>query len=123
MDFNFDFEKIKKGVKKTALKVKEVSGNAVETAKFKIKLAEINSNIENKYAEIGKVVYESDGSSEVAIKVQELCDEITALKTSADDMKEAISDLTNKKACPYCSASVDKNYTFCPECGKAFDEE
>ena len=123
MNFNFDFEKVKKSVKKTALKVKEVSGNAVETAKFKLKLSEIKSHIEDKYIEIGKLVYECEDDIDITEKIQKLCDEITELKESADDMQGSIDDLMNKKACPFCSASVDKDYTFCPKCGKAFEEE
>ncbi len=122
MNFNFDFDKIKKSVKKTALKAKEVSGNVVETAKYKLKLSEIKSSIEDKYIEIGKLVYNSGENEDITSKLQTICEEINDLKASESDMKEAIDELMNKKACPYCSASVDKDFTFCPKCGKSFDE-
>ena len=73
--------------------------------------------------EIGKLVYESDDSTDITSKLQMICDEITELKASADDMQDSIDDLMNKKTCPYCSASVDKKHSFCPECGRGFDEE
>ncbi len=123
MDFNFDFDRIKKGMKKTALKAKEVSGNVLETAKYKLKLSEIKSSIEDKYIEIGKLVYNSGEFEDITSKLQTICDEITELKNSENDMREAIDDLMNKKSCPHCSASVDKDFTFCPKCGKSFDEE
>ncbi len=122
MDFNFDFEKIKRGVKKTAQKAKEVSGNVVETAKYKLKLSEIKSNIEDKYIEIGKLVYNSGENEDITSKLETLCDEISALKASENDIKEAVDEIMNKKSCPFCSASVDKDFTFCPKCGKSFDE-
>ena len=122
MDFNFDFEKLKRGVKKTAQKAKEVSGNVVETAKYKLKLSEIKSNIEGKYIEIGKLVYNSGENEDITSKLEALCDEITALKSNENDIKEAVDEIMNKKSCPFCSASVDKDYTFCPKCGKSFEE-
>ena len=59
----FDFEKIKSSITKTMLKTKETSTNMVEVAKAKYKLSEIKSDIDDKYIEIGKIVYKtSDGT-------------------------------------------------------------
>ena len=123
MNFDFDFEKIKKQVVQTAEKAKKVSVNVVEATKYKFKLSEIKSSIEKKYSEIGKLVYESEPGTSITEKIQQLCDEITALKSSASDIRDTIDDLTNKRRCPYCNGSVDKGFDFCPKCGKQFEEE
>lgn len=119
---DFDFSKLKKQVTKTALKAKEVSGNMVETAKFKLKLSELKTYIDDKYIQIGKLVYNSDEDSDVTDKVQSLCDEITKLKEDAEKVQNLIDELLNKKTCPDCSASIDKDFDFCPKCGSNLNE-
>lgn len=119
---NFDFNKIKKEVTKTALKAKKASANMVETAKYKFKLSEIKSDINEKYMQIGKLVYNSDEDCDITDKLQALCDEITALKNNAEDMQASVDEILNKKACPKCSSYVDKDFEFCPKCGNSIDE-
>ncbi len=119
---NFDFMKIKKEVAKTAIKAKKASANMVETAKYKFKLSEIKSDINEKYMQIGKLVYNSDEAEDIADKLQALCDEITSLKNSAQDIQATIDDMFNKKACSNCSTYVDKDFDFCPKCGNEISD-
>ncbi len=119
---NFDFMKIKKEVAKTAIKAKKASANMVETAKYKFKLSEIKSDINEKYMQIGKLVYNSDEASDIADKLQALCDEITSLKTTAEDIQATIDVMFNKKACPSCSSYIDKDFDFCPKCGNEIND-
>ena len=84
---NIDFEKIKSTIAKTAIKAKEKSGDMIEVAKSKYKLAEIKSTIKDKYTEIGKLVCESD-EEDVTAKIEEICTEISDLKAKAEDMEK-----------------------------------
>lgn len=118
---NIDFEKIKSTITKVAIKAKEKSGNMVEVAKNKYKLAEIKSSINEKYKEIGKLVYESD-EEDVTEKIEKICVEITELKEKAIDMQSVVDDILNKKQCPDCGERIEKSYTFCPKCGSNFEQ-
>lgn len=120
---NFDFIKLKKHVTKTALKAKEVSGNMVEIAKYKLKLSEIKSDIDDKYIQIGKLVYKGDETSDITEKLEKICDDITELKTIADDIQKSIDENLNRKTCPKCNAKADKECDFCPKCGCELNEQ
>ena len=117
----FDFEKIKSSITKTMLKTKETSTNMVEVAKAKYKLSEIKSDIDDKYIEIGKIVYRDD-DDDATSRIEEICNEITELKSKADDLQVIVDDIMNKNSCPNCGEKVDKKYTYCPKCGTNFDE-
>ncbi len=119
---NIDFDKIKNSIAKTALKAKTTSENMIEIAKSKYKLAEIKSNINDKYMEIGKLVYESD-DEDVTSKIEMVCAQISELKSKEEDLETIVNDIMNKKPCPECGEKVDKNYTYCPKCGVNFTEE
>ncbi len=118
---NIDFEKIKKTVTNTALKAKQTSENMVEIAKSKYKLGEIKSDINDKFTQIGKLVYDSS-DEDVTSKIEVICEEISELKSKAEDLENIINDIMNKKPCSACGEKVDKKYTYCPKCGENFDE-
>ena len=95
---NIDFKKIKERITKTALKLKETSGNVVEVAKTKYKLSEIKSNIDDKFIEIGKLIYDSS-DEDITEQIEKICDEITELKAKYEDMQTIVDDFVNKKQC------------------------
>lgn len=123
MNLNFNFNDIKKGFKKAAKKTKETSETVVEIAKLKYKLVEINSDIDDNYMMIGKLVYNAAEDEDITDKLKELCDEITSLTEKRNDMQDNYNELVNKKQCPQCDAKLEKDYEFCPKCGYNFDEE
>ncbi|MBE7049571.1 MAG: hypothetical protein E7394_02230 [Ruminococcaceae bacterium] len=117
----FDFEKIKSSIAKTMIKTKETSSNMVEVAKAKYKLSEIQSDINDKYIDIGKIVYRADENDSTE-RIEAICNEITELKSKADDLQAIIDDIMNKNTCEACGEKVDKKYTYCPKCGNSFND-
>ena len=117
-----DFEKLKSKLSKAAVKTKETSGTMVELAKLKYKLMEIKSNIDEKYKELGKLVYCADDDTDISDSVNKISDEITALIESQNDMQSRYDDLINKKQCPKCNARMEKDFDYCPKCGYNFED-
>lgn len=113
---------IKRGFSKAAKKTKETSEVVVEIAKLKYKLVEINSDIEEGFKKIGKLVYNASEDEDITEKLKEICDDITSLSEKRDDMQENYNELVNKKQCPKCNMKLDKDFEFCPKCGHSFEE-
>lgn len=116
----FDFEKIKKGFKTTASKAKKVSSNAIETAKCKYKVADLKSDINDKYIEIGKYICKNHDDYQNDEFLSDLVKEIDRLKESVNDLNDTIDNMLNKKTCPKCSMRLDSDFDFCPKCGYKF---
>lgn len=120
MDFNMDWlEKVKKGVAKTAKGAVKVSGDALEFTKAKIKLADINSSIDELYTQIGKSMYKSlKTGAEPQIDIEEIIEKIDALKEEAKVIEKNLAQVTNKINCPVCGARCDTQSPYCPKCGE-----
>lgn len=108
--------KVRDAVSATTKKVVKLSGEALDYTKIRIKISDINSRLDEKYAAIGLAVYE--GSEEAQIET--ICDEIAALRTELAELKLKLDEFKNKKCCSVCSKSTDKDNTFCPHCGAEF---
>lgn len=117
----FNFEKLKSKLSNAAVKTKETSGTMVEIAKLKYKLLEVNSNIDDNYKSIGKLVYNSSDDEDISEKLKELSDKLTILIDTKNDMQSRYDDLLSKKQCPECEARMEKDFDFCPKCGYKFE--
>ena len=114
---NSDFiNKVKVAVSKTTKTVAKLSGEAIDFTKLKLKVTELESALNEKYSAIGLAVYEEDEDTDIEL----LCDEITALKCELENVKLKLDDYRNKKECPECGKSTDKEDSFCPGCGFKF---
>ena len=113
---------IKKSLTKAAKKTKETSETMVEVAKLKYKLVEINSDIDDNYMMIGKLVYEAGEEDDISEKVAEHKTDIAALLEARSDMQEKLNELVNKKQCPKCDKKMEKEFEFCPKCGHKFED-
>ena len=108
--------KVKDAVSATTKKVVKLSGEALDYTKIRIKISDINSKLDEKYAAIGLAVYE--GNEEAQIET--LCEEISSLRSELSELKLKLDEFKNKKNCPVCSKSTDKDNPFCPHCGAEF---
>ena len=117
---NFNFEKIKKKLSKAARKTKETSGVVVEIAKIKYKLVELNSDIDDNYIAIGKLVYNSTDDDDISEKINKITQELNGLLDAKNDMQSRYDELINKKQCPKCNVKMEKDFEFCPKCGYKF---
>lgn len=108
--------KVKDAVSATTKKVVKLSGEAFDYTKLRIRISEINSKLDEKYAAIGLAVYENNEDAQI----ETLCDEIAALRAELYELKLKLDEFKNKKSCPECGNSTDKENTFCPSCGSRF---
>lgn len=110
------FEKFKTVLSSTTQKAVRVSGEAIDYTKIKLKSAELKSRLDEKYAQIGLAVYEGNNNE----KIDEICDEITALRQQLDELTDKLTDYKNKKTCSICGTVCEKNDEFCRKCGSEF---
>ena len=109
-------EKVKKAVSKTTKKAIKFSGDALDYTKLKLKIAELSSKLDDKYAQIGLIVYEGNDSEEV----DKVCEEISELRETIEELKVKLAEFKNKKTCPNCGKTVDKDAVFCQYCANEF---
>ena len=108
--------KVKEAVSSTTKKVVKFSGEAIDYTKLKLKIAEINSKLDEKYAAIGLAVYEGNDEAEIEL----LCDAISSLREELENLKLKLDDYKNKKSCPVCGFATERDNPYCPSCGNKF---
>ena len=109
-------EKVKRAVSKTARKAVKFSGDAFDYTKIKLKITELNSKLDDKYAKIGLAVYEGNTNEEI----DKICEEISSLREEIDELKLKLTEYKNKKTCHVCGKTADKEAVFCQYCGTEF---
>ena len=109
-------EKVKNAVTNTTRKAVKLSGEAIDYTKIKLKIADLNSKLDEKYAQIGLAVYESDED----VQIDAICEEITALRQEVEELKLRLSEYKNQKTCANCGSVCDSDDDFCKSCGSRF---
>lgn len=118
------FDDIVVNAKSAAESVGKHAEKIVDTSKLRVNLAEINSEIEENFEELGKFVYEN--CKEALADEVEATGKIVAideLKAQADAVNKALLEMQNKKICPECGAERHTGDLFCSSCGAKLDEE
>lgn len=91
---------------------------AVQFSKLKIKTAQLNSDIKNKFEKLGALIYEMAKTDEKSNEEFDLLiGEIDDCYAMLDDIEEKINDLKKEVVCPGCGAKTKNENTFCPKCG------
>lgn len=116
MDF---FNKLGKKASETYKVTKEKATNISEELKLKGKISDLKDKIEEKYIEIGKIVYNEvkDGKDVSKEEVTEKCDEISKLKDNIEKIQDEILALKKSKKCANCGEELDLEDSFCCKCG------
>jgi ribosomal protein S27AE len=110
-----------------AKKVADVAGkktdDAVQYSKLKIKEAQLNGDIRNKFEKLGSLIYQMAKSDD------KNNDEFDALIAEIDECYEKLSDidgkideLKNEVTCPKCGKKTKRENEFCPKCGEKLPE-
>ena len=114
------FDKLGKKASEAYKVTADKTGKIAKEAKLKMKMADLKSQANDIYEEIGKKVYEKHVKEENLDRKKDLEEECTKLDVISDEidsiLKECI-DLKDKKVCKNCYKEIDKNMNFCPECG------
>ena len=120
------FDKLGKKASEAYKVTADKTGKIAREAKLKMKMADLKSQANDIYEEIGKKVYEKHVKEETLDIKKDLEEECTKLDVISDEidsiLKECI-DLKDKKVCKNCYKEIDKNMNFCPECGAKQENE
>lgn len=109
-------ERIKNVVNSTTKKAVKLSGDAIDYTKIKLKIADVKSKLDEKYAKIGLAVYEDNNEE----NIEAICEDIKALRDELDEYRIRLSEYKNQKTCGKCGAICEKEDTFCKSCGEKF---
>ena len=114
------FDKLGKKASEAYKVTADKTGKIAKEAKLKMKMADLKSQANDIYEEIGKKVYEKHVKEEnIDIKkdLEEECTKLDVISDEIDSILKECIDLKDKKVCKNCYKEIDKNMNFCPECG------
>lgn len=119
MEFMKKVEEISKKIEGTYNTVVDKSGKIIEDTKSKFAISEKEEKIYERYANIGRTVYEmyqqGEDVGEVFTKESE---EIDKLRNEILEMNRKILANKGLKECDECGKVIDLNSNFCQHCGK-----
>jgi len=98
----------------------EKTSKLAKEAKFRMKINENKSDINDLYKEIGRKVYEKhvrEENIDIKAELEEECTKIDVLSAEIETCLKSILELKDKKQCEKCHAEIDLKNNFCPKCG------
>ena len=113
--FSEIFGKVKKGAEVASTKANDIT----QITKASIDIVSTESRIEDKYLQIGKLVYatkttEISNDEEIDAQIEQ----INQLLKECDEKREIINDIKKVKICGKCSAQNNCENDFCGKCGE-----
>ena len=91
---------------------------AVQYSKLKIKTAQLNSDIKNKFEKLGALIYQMAKTDEKNNEEFDLLiGEIDDCYALLDDIEAKLNELKKEVVCPGCGAKTKNDNAFCPKCG------
>lgn len=98
--------------------------DVVNTGKQKLDVANLENKLNKDYQKLGEIYFElikeSDDLQDVTL---ELKNAICEKQEKIAKIKKELNDAKNKRICPVCSVSIDKNAVFCSACGAKLEFE
>ena len=118
------FDKLTKKASETYKATKEKTTKLSEEFKLKNTISDKKEEIEELYKEIGKLVAEDmkNGKDSDKDTVSKKVDEIVALEKEIENAEKSILDLKDISVCDGCGSKIEKEASFCKNCGKEQDK-
>lgn len=120
------FNKLGKKASETYKYTAEKTGKIAKETKLKFLISENRSKIDDLYKDIGKKVYEKHIREEDIDMKEELynfCSNIDEHAQIIEDANNEILNLKDRKQCHKCAYEIEKDFHYCPNCGKEQEEE
>lgn len=114
------FDKLGKKASEAYKVTADKTGKLAKEAKLRMKVADLKSQINEIYKEIGETVYKKHtrkGEYEIEKEVEEKCTKIDVLSDEIESNLKQCLELKDKRQCPSCFAEIEKDVKFCPKCG------
>lgn len=100
------------------------AGEWMEIGKLSMALADLNSDVERLYAEIGRMVYDAYKDKETSTEELNIkCEYIDEKLTEIAELRRKIAELKKVKQCPVCGESNPHENLYCAQCGAKLEEE
>ena len=119
------FDKLGKKASEAYKVTADKTGKLAKEAKLRMKVADLKSQINEIYKEIGETVYQKHtrkGEYDIEKEVEEKCTKIDVLSDEIESNLKQCLELKDKRQCPSCFAEIEKDVKFCPKCGAKQEE-
>lgn len=117
-------DKIFSDIKNTAKSAVKKSGELLELTKLKLAVSDTKSEIQNKLAELGAVIYEAQKQDGEGLeKSDELTQQLEELYEKLEEQESKLSELKKQKSCSSCGNVCEAEADYCSKCGAKFEEE
>ena len=113
------FDKLGKKASEAYKVTADKTGKLAKEAKLRMNVADLKSQINEIYKEIGETVYQKHtrkGEYEIEKEVEEKCTKIDVLSDEIESNLKQCLELKDKRQCPSCFAEIEKDVKFCPKC-------
>lgn len=117
MAFLDDLKKNLEAISMASEKVVKKSGGAVELRKLKMEQESLKKELNNCYAQIGRMVVEKMEGADVPVEMEMLVKQIDDCKEAIAEIEQMIASKRGQRVCPVCGARADKAAVFCQKCG------
>ena len=97
----------------------EKTGKLAKEAKFRMKINENKSDINELYQEIGKKVYEKhvrEENIDIKTELEDECTKIDVLSAEIETCLKSILELKDRKQCVKCHTELVLIAAYCPKC-------
>ncbi len=111
-------------IKNTARSAVKKSGELLELTKLKMAAADTKSEVQTKFAELGKIVYEAKkNGGEHLDDMESVTQQIDELYEQLSEQEAKIVELKKQKLCTACGNACDTGAAYCSNCGAKFETE
>ncbi|MBQ9673146.1 MAG: zinc ribbon domain-containing protein [Ruminococcus sp.] len=110
-------------VRTAATTVSKKTNSFVDYSKLKFTASGLANEIRKKYQTLGEEIYTASKiGTEDSTAVEQLIQEIDALKEQLQITNELITAAKHKITCPVCKAELDRESLFCNKCGTKVED-
>ena len=96
---------------------------AVQISKLKIKEAQVNSDIKEKFEKLGALIYQMKKTDEKDTEAFDaLVAEIDECYAKLDEIGGKIDEYKNEVSCTECGVKTKRDNNYCPNCGAKLPE-
>lgn len=117
MSFFDDLRKSIDALSKASENVVKKSGSAVELRKLKMEQESLKRELNNCYAQIGRLVVGKMDRTNVPEEMEMLVQQIEDCKEAIAENEQLIARMQGIRLCPVCGEKADKEAVFCQKCG------
>jgi ribosomal protein L40E len=117
MSFFDDLKKSLEAFSKSSESMFQKSSDAVELRKLKMEQDSLKKELNNCYAQIGRMFLEKIDDDQIPAEMEMLVRQIEDCKEAMAENDQLIAKKTGQRLCPVCGAKAGKEAVFCQKCG------